>query len=118
MKLFAATICAAAFGFSAPAFAEYQKVTNRTDFVSLVSGKTLTRPFVKLNVSPDGNISGSGASWSVSGKWQWKGEYLCRTLEWGGDDLGYNCQEVKTNGTKVRITSDKGAGKSADFRLQ
>jgi hypothetical protein len=39
-------------------------------------------------------------------------------LVWGGDDLGYNCQEVKTNGSQLRITSDKGTGDSADFRLR
>ena len=103
---------------ASPALAEFQQVTSRDDFISLVSGKTLTRPLVKLQVLPDGRISGTGASWEVTGKWQWENGYLCRTLNWGGDDLGYNCQEVKTNGSRVRITSDKGTGQSADFRLR
>lgn len=118
MKLFVATLCASFIGFTAPAFAEYQKVTSRTKFMALVQGKTLTRPFVKLSMSPNGSISGTGVTWPVTGKWQWKGQYLCRSLVWGGDDLGYNCQEVKFDGTKLRITSDKGAGDSADFRLR
>lgn len=101
-----------------PAFAEYTKVQNAAEFKSLVSGKTLTRPLVKLNVSPNGAISGKGAAWPVSGKWTWKGGYFCRSLVWGGDDLGYNCQEVKVKAGKIRFTSDQGNGDSAEFSLR
>ncbi|MEM9967556.1 MAG: dihydrodipicolinate reductase [Pseudomonadota bacterium] len=108
----------ALIGLAAPALAEFQKVESRDAFVSLMQGKTLTRPLVRLQVSSDGSISGTGAAWEVTGQWQWKSGYLCRSLEWGGDDLGYNCQEVKTDGRTVRITSDRGTGRSADFRLR
>ena len=118
MKLFITTAVAAMVGVAAPAFADFQTINSRDEFVSLVSGKTLTRPLVKIRVSPNGRISGKGATWDVSGKWQWKDGFLCRSLEWGGDDLGYNCQQVKVKGSTVRITSDKGAGQSADFRLR
>lgn len=110
--------CAALLGLAAPAFAEFQKIDSRADFMSAVGGKTLTRPLVKIQVSGNGQISGTGAAWPVTGKWTWQAGYLCRSLNWGGDDLGYNCQEVKINGSKVRITSDKGTGDSADFRLR
>ena len=114
------TIAAIAAGITAasPALAEFQTITSRDAFVQLVGGKTLTRTLVKLNVLPDGRISGKGMSWEVTGEWSWQNGYLCRSLYWGGDDLGYNCQEVKANGNRVRITSDKGTGQSADFRLR
>ncbi len=118
MRTFATVFCAALIGFVAPAFAEFQQVTSRDDFMALVTGKTLTRPLVSIEVLPDGRIAGKGAAWEVTGKWSWENGYLCRTLVWGGDDLGYNCQEVKTNGSQLRITSDKGTGDSADFRLR
>lgn len=109
---------AALMALAVPAHAEYQQITSRDAFVDLMSGKTLTRTLVKINVLPNGQITGKGASWPIAGQWSWENGYLCRTLNWGGDDLGYNCQEVKTNGQKVRITSDKGTGQSADFRLR
>lgn len=118
MKSLGLTLCAVLIGFAAPAFAEFQQVTSRDAFVTLMKGKTLTRPLVKLQVLPNGRIAGTGAAWEVTGKWTWESGYLCRSLNWGGDDLGYNCQEVKTNGNRVRITSDKGAGQSAEFRLR
>jgi hypothetical protein len=103
---------------AAPAYAEFSKVADQKEFVSLVQGKSLRRPFVNLEVSPDGSISGYGAAWPVSGKWTWSDGYFCRDLYWDGDSLGYNCQEVQAAGDRIRFTSDKGAGDSAEFRLR
>ncbi len=118
MKLLFAPICASMIAFAAPAFADYQPVSTKADFVALMSGKSLTRPLVRLQVLPDGSISGMGAAWEVTGEWEWEAGYLCRNLYWGGDDLGYNCQSVEADGAKVRITSDKGTGDSAVFSLR
>lgn len=97
--------------------AELKKVTTLQEFVSYVQGKTLTRPLIKLTVSTDGNIAGRGATWDVEGTWRWQNGYFCRDLYWGGDPLGYNCQEVRANGNRIRFTSDRGTGDSAEFRL-
>ncbi len=101
-----------------PAFAEFSKVQSASEFKQIVTGKTLTRTFVRLTVSPDGDIEGHGLTWPVNGQWTWKNGYFCRSLEWGGDDLGYNCQEVTASGNKIRFTSDQGTGESADFSLR
>ena len=102
---------------AAPAAAEFQKIDSEDRFKQIVTGKTLTRPLVRLQVSPQGAISGRGMTWDVQGQWSWQNGYFCRDLAWGGDDLGYNCQEVRVNGRKVRFTSDRGAGESAVFTL-
>lgn len=111
-------MAALTFAVATPAMAEFSKVQSANEFTSLVNGKTLTRPFVKLKVGSNGSIAGRGATWDISGNWTWKNGYFCRSLEWGGDDLGYNCQEVKASGTKIRFTSDQGSGDSADFNLR
>lgn len=108
----------ALIGFAAPSHAELAKVNEQAEFVQLVNGKTLKRPFINLTVTPDGRIEGTGASWEVTGSWSWQDGYFCRTLFWGGDDLGYNCQEVSANGDRMRFTSDQGAGRSAEFQLE
>jgi hypothetical protein len=110
----------AAFTFALPqaAFAELKRVQDKSEFVSLVQGKTLSRPLVRLTVSPDGNITGRGATWDVTGSWKWQDGFFCRDLNWGGDDLGYNCQAVLANGSEMRFIADQGAGQSADFRLR
>ena len=116
-----AIIGAAAFAALAlpqTAAAELKRVESRSEFVSLVQGKTLSRPLVKLSVGADGSISGRGVRWDVTGSWSWQNGYFCRDLNWGGDELGYNCQEVRANGRDMRFTSDQGRGESADFRLR
>ena len=101
-----------------PAAAEFAKVADEDQFKEIVTGKTLTRPFVKLQVSPAGEISGTGVRWEVTGNWSWRDGYFCRDLYWGGDDLGYNCQEVQVRDDQIRFTSDQGRGQSAVFRLR
>lgn len=100
------------------AHAEFAKISDEKSFVTLVAGKTLTRPLVKLEVSPEGAISGRGVTWDVTGNWRWRDGYFCRDLNWGGSNLGYDCQEVRVHEGRVRFTSDKGTGDSADFRLR
>ena len=76
MKYLVSTCIAATFAFAAPARAEFLTITSKADFVTVVAGKTLTRPLVKLQLNPNGQISGKGAAWDVIGKWEWKGNYL------------------------------------------
>jgi len=103
---------------STAAVADLAKVKDGAAFMQLVEGKTLTRPLVKLVVETNGEISGVGVRWDVSGNWSWRDGYFCRDLFWGGDELGYNCQEVRADGKRIRFTSDKGQGRSAVFRLE
>lgn len=98
--------------------AEFTKIDDEAEFLRYVNGMTLTRPFVNLRVTQDGKIAGMGARWEVTGNWAWVDGYFCRDLFWGGDELGYNCQEVRVDDGRLRFTSDKGAGMSAVFRLR
>lgn len=100
------------------AHADFAKVVSQDEFLRYVSGKTLTRPLIRLRVTPDGRIEGRGSRWDVTGNWSWRDGYFCRDLFWGGDALGYNCQEVRVQNDRVRFTSDKGRGQSAVFRLR
>jgi len=115
-KLLAAKALLAASAL--PAFADFTKVDDKSQFVRLVEGKQLTRPLVNLSVSRDGAITGKGAMRDVRGSWQWQGGYFCRDLYWGERALGYNCQQVEVSGRTVRFTSDRGAGDSAEFSIR
>ena len=112
-------MAAIAVTLAGAAKADLVKVEDQSQFVSMISGKTLTRPLVKINLMPDGRIEGRGVTWEVEGTWSWKDGYFCRDLFWGGDALGYNCQEVQaTADGRIQFTSDRGAGDSAMFRLR
>jgi hypothetical protein len=104
---------------SAPAMADgYDRVTDRGDFVDLVSGKSLTSLGVSLNVSPSGKISGRAFGSDVSGTWTWNNGYFCRTLKAGSRSFALNCQLVQKKPGRIRFTADKGSGDTADLRIR
>lgn len=104
---------------SSAAIAEtFRVVSSKSDFVSLIAGRHLTRQGIKLAVSPSGQIAGRGFGRDVTGDWTWNGGYFCRDLFWGRRDLGFNCQMVQVNGSTLRFISDRGNGRYADLRLR
>ena len=115
-KLSLALGCVAAL-IAGSASAELTMVSSQSDFVRFIGGKILSRPLIKIGVSEDGSISGKGALWAVTGDWVWRDGFFCRSLYWGGSELGYNCQEVRASKGRIRFTSDRGAGDFADFKL-
>lgn len=94
----------------------FRKIDDRSEFLSVVAGKTLRYPGVRLQVTPAGAIQGTGLGIPVRGAWQWRSGYFCRDLYWGERDLGPNCQVVLRNGNTLRFIAED--GQSADFRLR
>lgn len=115
MRLFALTLAVAALPSVGLAF---ERITEPAAFASQVTGRALTRMGISLTVAQDGTITGRGMGAPVSGEWQWSDGYFCRTLDWGGRDLGHNCQAVLLGDGRVRFVSDRGAGDYADFHLR
>lgn len=117
MKRVAATF-AAGMMLASPALADFQPVHEEAMFRALVEGSELTRFAVRLQVLPEGRITGRGFGRQVGGIWEWRDGYFCRTLEWGSGGDPYNCQLVLRNGDTLRFISDQGHGDQADLRLR
>ena len=96
----------------------FDKVTSKDQFVQLVEGKDLKLTGITVNVTPSGQIKGRAYGFGVSGQWQWRDGYFCRSLYWGKTDLGPNCQQVEVQGNTIRFTSDRGTGQFADLRMR
>ncbi len=106
-------------GAAQPALAEdFARVQAKSEFVSLISGKALTRFGIELDVSVDGAITGSAFGKPVTGAWRWADGMFCRDLSFGKRDLGPNCQVVQRNGDTIRFIADEGKGDFADLRLE
>ena len=101
-----------------PALADFQPVREEANFRALVEGRELTRFGVRLQVLPQGEITGRGFGFNVGGEWEWRNGYFCRTLEFGQSGDPYNCQLVLQNGNTLRFISDQGQGDQADLRLR
>ena len=100
---------------------DYRKVSERSEFMTLLSGKNLSNRLygVNLAVGDNGQISGTGAGWDITGSWSWEDGFFCREMNWGGDPIPYNCQLVEVrNGNEMRFTVDQGAGDAASFKLR
>jgi hypothetical protein len=106
-----------ALTMAAPAAADFARVDDREEFISIVNGRDLTRLGINLKVGP-GEIAGSAFGTPVSGEWTWRDGYFCRSLFWGEQDLGDNCQAVDLRGDTIRFTSDRGNGQSAELTLR
>jgi hypothetical protein len=114
------TVLTAIMGISiaTPALAEqFEVVSDKSTFLSLVEGRELKRLGISLEVTDTGEITGRAFGRDVSGNWQWREGYFCRDLYYGTRDLGPNCQQVAINGETIRFTSDRGEGIYADLRL-
>ncbi|MEM9318626.1 MAG: dihydrodipicolinate reductase [Pseudomonadota bacterium] len=116
--IFAALMALCTLGTSPAIAEEFTVVSDREQFLSLITGRELTRMGIRLEVSPGGEISGRAFGTPVTGAWDWNGNYFCRDLYYGEEDLGPNCQQVAVNGNTLRFTSDRGTGRYADLRLR
>jgi hypothetical protein len=113
----AAVIAGLAAPIATPA-AAFERIVTPAEFTETVVGRELTRFGIRLQVTPTGEIEGRGFGWPVTGEWSWENGLFCRGLDWGGTDIGYNCQAVLRDGNTVRFISDQGQGDYADFRLR
>lgn len=111
--LFASTMA-----FATPALSEFNRISDKGDFVSLINGKALTRMGITLKVLPEGKIEGRAFGRPVTGAWRWNGGLFCRDLYFGQTDLGPNCQVVQKKGDTLRFIADEGKGDYADLRLK
>ena len=113
---------AAAFTLATLPAQAFERITDAQAFSHLLEGRALTRFGIRLEVSTDatasGRITGRGFGYPVTGAWRWDQGFFCRDLDWGGSDLGFNCQAVLLDGATVRFVSDQGQGEHADFRLR
>ena len=63
----------------------------------------------------DGIIKGLFAGVQLTGTWDWKGEYFCRTSILGTMDLGSDCIQIDVTDNKMRLTLEKGTGMSVVY---
>jgi hypothetical protein len=102
-----------------PAFAQdFVRITDKSQFVAAVQGRSLTTTAIRLNVKPDGLIEGRAFGTGVTGTWTWTDGFFCRTLDTATKDFPLNCQQVETDGATIRFTADKGTGDIANLRIK
>lgn len=102
---------------ASPALA-FDRVSDRAAFLNLVAGKELRTLGIRLVVTRAGEITGRAFGQPVTGSWDWKDGYFCRTLQAGDDVYGLNCQVVSQKNNRVRFQADRGTGDVATLRIK
>jgi hypothetical protein len=100
-----------------PALA-FERVTDRSAFVGLVEGRTLTSLGISLRVLRDGQIAGRAFGSTVTGTWNWRDGLFCREMAAASRQFPLNCQVVQLDGTTLRFIADEGQGDRADLRIR
>ena len=97
-----------------------ETLTEKPEFLKAVAGHILEIRLlrVQLKVLDSGTITGKAFGRGVTGTWEWKDRFFCRSMAWGDRELAYNCQQVATDGRSLIFTSDEGSGRSAKFALR
>ena len=103
---------------AAPAAADnFQRIEERERFLAVVEDRDLTRFAITVKVTGEGDIVGRAFGRNVTGDWEWRSGYFCRSILWGERDIGDNCQKVEVRDGTVRFTSDFGTGQFADLKI-
>ena len=113
------TAAAIILALTSPALAISGKKLNTIDeFQSRVVGKILTSSDGFVTVRKNGSIGGEVQGKKLKGKWNWQEGYFCRSLVWGGKNMGSACQEIRVNGKSVHFIRDQGKGSATSYTIK
>lgn len=121
MKPFALlTALIATIAFAGPVQADYKRIKNGTQFNADIVGKKLVDEQGNIFVAnADGTISAKLVDGKkFSGNWVWNKKFWCRNGVLDGKALGTDCQVFEIDGNSVRLTREKGKGRTTIYSLQ
>ena len=95
-----------------------RRITTEEQFRDGVVGKRVISENGYVVMHEDGTLSGKAGGKKITGKWWWKGKYLCRTAKLGGKSRGQDCQTIFLEGDKLTGHRKKGKGEPFAFRIQ
>ena len=97
-----------------------ERITTEQGFKEKIVGRKLVQKHGYVIIHDDGKITGTLRSKKLTGKWNWKEEYYCRTVRLGAKDLGYDCQVVEmSEDSSISFLRKKGKGKrSPSYRIE
>jgi len=97
---------------------EFQRIDTADGFATQVTGKTLRWTTGETIIRADGTTSGTMQNvGSYKGTWTWRDGYYCRSLIVNGDAGEEKCLSVEIAGDTLRMSYDKGAGRSLDLTI-
>lgn len=104
-------------GIWAPAaMADYTRIKTEADFRKLVVGKKLWLDKNNFVIRANGRLRGKFSGQTVKGLWEWREGYWCRTLTEPRQNT--DCQTWSVDGKSLRVTRQRGKGKSFVYTIK
>ncbi|SMX45388.1 hypothetical protein [Actibacterium lipolyticum] len=116
-KLAAATVGFALFATVASAD-DFKRIKTEVGFRKAVVDRVFGNETGSGTYNANGTLTGKFGGQELSGKWIWTAGHVCRTAQLGDKDLGTDCQRIEYKGKTLRVTRDKGEGKSVLYELK
>lgn len=99
------------FMLSGSAYAEsFKRIKTENQFKQLVVGKKLRFDKNYVTIKKNGHWSGKFWGEKLSGVWEWKNGYWCRTIK--KNSYPADCQTWSHRGKEFKLTREKGKGRS------
>lgn len=93
----------------------WDRVTTKQEYLDKGADNYYGDAAGKSIATHDGIIKGIFAGQQLTGTWNWKDEYFCRTSTLGSMDLGSDCIQIDVTDDKMRLTLNKGEGLSVVY---
>jgi len=114
-----ALIAGAAVLAASGAEADFKKIRKEADFVAQIVGKSVVAETNTTKINADGTFSGKTTDGRrFNGVWNWQGRFWCRNGRLEGTEIGSDCQLWEIDGTRVRVTRNKGKGDAQVGKLK
>lgn len=93
----------------------WSRVTTADGFTAKVADQYFGDEGGQSIAKSDGTISGTFGGQKLSGTWEWKDGYFCRTSTLGEMDLGSDCLVIEVTRNQMRLTLNEGHGPSVIY---
>lgn len=97
--------------------ADGKRIATEKEFRELVVDRQLEGDRVSIRNTGDGKFTGMARGKQLDGIWNWVGDTYCRTGTWGAKNLGYDCQAVFVDGTRVTFVRNEGRGRETKLQI-
>ena len=98
---------------------KFKRASTSKQFKAAVAGRKLVAGSAYYIVHANGTFSGKSLEGAkVSGKWNWRGQYFCRSGTIGNETLAYDCQEAYVSRNKLRLVRNRGRGSTVELRIR
>jgi hypothetical protein len=95
------------------------RVTDRETFRRQVVGRPLVNPLngVRIVIEPNGRLRGHRGNEELTGKWQFRNGYFCRSFLVGGTIGQEDCSTIFLDTNGITITRQEGRGRRVKYEF-